>query len=392
VRFNTAAEISEAGVQIGTTASTVQPLAKFCLTRTLNAKGTDASNLNDEEIAPDEGEFSDDEAEMAARASRKRKVRQPEPELEDGEFVIPDGRGRQQRSYPNPTPPRTDKQPQRQSRQPQHTRRPETPARSPLPVVKKQTYGGEQMPKRQTLDYQEIMYDVYKQHQEQERKLADESDKGIKPEDLAVKLASMQGQIVPSRRGKRFKMPDSWAKITTIAPPAQSQPEAKIEIKRDVSGTVVSQPQNDPRLNQPYSGHQRFDPMPPYYNHPGMYTGASGQQAARHYPPSQQTACKYPTSQQTAHRYTPPQQMHMPYQVAQSAYQPGNLYQPQMAYQYTPPSYQSPAEQLLELLNSYSQQATLPLQEGNPGQQPDSNDNGGPRRYGYSNNPYRDPN
>ncbi|KAI9847342.1 MAG: hypothetical protein M1838_000926 [Thelocarpon superellum] len=73
VRFNSHEEIAEAGVVVGTTVYYVDAFATYVFTQPLQAmKGSDASNLHDEEVGDDELEFSDDEAE----AEYKRRVKQ----------------------------------------------------------------------------------------------------------------------------------------------------------------------------------------------------------------------------------------------------------------------------------------------------------------------------
>ncbi|MCJ1364894.1 hypothetical protein MMC16_004011 [Acarospora aff. strigata] len=73
VRFTNAAGISEAGITKGTKMFYVEKHSTYVFTEPLKAiKGSDASNLHDEEVGEDEMEFSDDEAE----AEHKRRVKQ----------------------------------------------------------------------------------------------------------------------------------------------------------------------------------------------------------------------------------------------------------------------------------------------------------------------------
>ncbi|KAI9784673.1 MAG: hypothetical protein M1816_000789 [Peltula sp. TS41687] len=73
VRFNSKEEISQAGVTVGAKIFYVPQYSSRALTQTLKAvKGSDASNLHDEEVGEDEQEFSNDEAE----AEHKRKIKQ----------------------------------------------------------------------------------------------------------------------------------------------------------------------------------------------------------------------------------------------------------------------------------------------------------------------------
>ena len=96
VHFTNGIEIAEAGIEKGTkifyvaqhsTAVFTQPLKSF--------KGSDASNLHDEEVADDELEFSDDEAE----AEHKRQIKQQRIAKRDARDGQPDGysRGPQRR-------------------------------------------------------------------------------------------------------------------------------------------------------------------------------------------------------------------------------------------------------------------------------------------------------
>ncbi|KAI4133928.1 MAG: hypothetical protein LQ347_001948 [Umbilicaria vellea] len=72
VRFTNAAAISEAGIAKGTRIFYVEQHSTYVFTQRLKAfKGSDASNLHDEEVGDDELEFSDDEAE----AEHKRRLK-----------------------------------------------------------------------------------------------------------------------------------------------------------------------------------------------------------------------------------------------------------------------------------------------------------------------------
>jgi H/ACA ribonucleoprotein complex non-core subunit NAF1 len=73
VLFTNATELAEAGLEVGTKVFYPEQHATFVFTQALKAyKGSDASNLHDEEVGADEMEFSDDEAE----AEHKRKIKQ----------------------------------------------------------------------------------------------------------------------------------------------------------------------------------------------------------------------------------------------------------------------------------------------------------------------------
>ena len=85
VRFTNAAAITEIGISTGTKIFYVEQHSTYVFTQAIKAiKGSDASNLHDEEVGDDELEFSDDEAE----AEHKRRVkmqRQSKREARTGE-------------------------------------------------------------------------------------------------------------------------------------------------------------------------------------------------------------------------------------------------------------------------------------------------------------------
>ena len=120
VRFTNAAAIGEAGIRQSTKIFWVQEHSTTVFTQPLKAfKGTDASNLHDEEVGDDELEFSDDEAE----AEHKRRVKLQKRPKHNVRDAPADGfsRGPQQRhrgsqnrfdrgshSRPEPMPSSTD--------------------------------------------------------------------------------------------------------------------------------------------------------------------------------------------------------------------------------------------------------------------------------------------
>ncbi|KAK9778600.1 putative H/ACA ribonucleoprotein complex non-core subunit NAF1 [Seiridium cardinale] len=78
-RFTNGEEIKTLGIEVGTKIYYANEHATFVFTEPLKGlRGTDASNLNDEEVNDDEMEFSDDEKEMAYKRElkEKRKARQ----------------------------------------------------------------------------------------------------------------------------------------------------------------------------------------------------------------------------------------------------------------------------------------------------------------------------
>ncbi|KAI9696102.1 MAG: hypothetical protein M1836_005933 [Candelina mexicana] len=109
VRFTNAAEIAEAGIEKGSTIYYVEEHSTFVFTEPLKAfKGSDASNLHDEEVADDEMEFSDDEAE-AEYKKRVKQERQAKRDSRIGVATAPtQARNkvgpRQERSNYNPNP------------------------------------------------------------------------------------------------------------------------------------------------------------------------------------------------------------------------------------------------------------------------------------------------
>ncbi|KZL79350.1 naf1 domain-containing protein [Colletotrichum incanum] len=90
VMLSTAEEIKEAGLAVGTKVYYPPAHAKFVFTQPLkNLKGSDASNIHDEEVAEDEMEFSDDEKE----AEHKKQIKQKKKEARFGKGGA-EGRGR----------------------------------------------------------------------------------------------------------------------------------------------------------------------------------------------------------------------------------------------------------------------------------------------------------
>ncbi|KAK5115725.1 hypothetical protein LTR62_000814 [Meristemomyces frigidus] len=73
VAFTNAKEIEDAGLEYGVKVYYVDSHSTFVFTQPLkNLKGTDASNLHDEEVGEDEMEFSDDEAEAEYKRAKKQ--------------------------------------------------------------------------------------------------------------------------------------------------------------------------------------------------------------------------------------------------------------------------------------------------------------------------------
>lgn len=88
VRFTNQAAIAEAGISVGTSVFYVEQHAKYIFTQNLKAlKGSDASNIHDEEVGDDELEFSDDEAE----AEHKRRIKQARQAKRGGRVDRGDG-------------------------------------------------------------------------------------------------------------------------------------------------------------------------------------------------------------------------------------------------------------------------------------------------------------
>ncbi|KAL8999424.1 MAG: hypothetical protein Q9169_001738 [Polycauliona sp. 2 TL-2023] len=99
VRFTNPAAITEAGISKGISIFYVEQHSSYVFTQSLKAlKGSDASNIHDEEVGADELEFSDDEAE----AEHKRRVKQ-ERQARRGDRNERSDRGT--RGAPSPTTP-----------------------------------------------------------------------------------------------------------------------------------------------------------------------------------------------------------------------------------------------------------------------------------------------
>ncbi|RDA95104.1 hypothetical protein CP533_2184 [Ophiocordyceps camponoti-saundersi (nom. inval.)] len=76
VRFNSEEEIRQLGVEVGTRVFYPVDHASYVFTEPLRAvKGSDASNIHDEEVAADEMEFSDDEKEAEHKRAAKSRNR-----------------------------------------------------------------------------------------------------------------------------------------------------------------------------------------------------------------------------------------------------------------------------------------------------------------------------
>ncbi|GAB7366283.1 hypothetical protein MBLNU230_g7840t1 [Neophaeotheca triangularis] len=76
VAFNTAEEITDLGLEHGSTVCYMEAHSSFVFTQPLKSmKGTDASNIHDEEVGEDEMEFSDDEAEAEYKRQKKQAKR-----------------------------------------------------------------------------------------------------------------------------------------------------------------------------------------------------------------------------------------------------------------------------------------------------------------------------
>ena len=91
MRFTNATAISEAGIARGTRIFYVEQHSTYVFTQPLKAfKGSDASNLHDEEVGDDELEFSDDEAE----AEHKRRLKMQRQANRRGPGGVRDGGSR----------------------------------------------------------------------------------------------------------------------------------------------------------------------------------------------------------------------------------------------------------------------------------------------------------
>ncbi|KAK5168740.1 uncharacterized protein LTR77_006049 [Saxophila tyrrhenica] len=88
VAFDSAAELEKAGLSLGTRVYYVNDHSTFLFTEPIRAnKGTDASNIHDEEIAEDEQEFSDDEVEAEYKRQKKALKREGKGTLSRSTFT-----------------------------------------------------------------------------------------------------------------------------------------------------------------------------------------------------------------------------------------------------------------------------------------------------------------
>jgi hypothetical protein len=102
LRYPSASHINRDMIQVGKAVSYVPRHSTYVLTRSLRAlgKGSDASNLWDEEVGDDEREFSDDEAEASHKRSAKvakgkgKKRGHPDEERGDGATAMAPPAGR----------------------------------------------------------------------------------------------------------------------------------------------------------------------------------------------------------------------------------------------------------------------------------------------------------
>lgn len=72
VRFRSAEDIDSTTIQIGRAVYFLPSSSTFVLARSICTKGSDASNMWDEEVAEDEVEYSDDEEELSAKRQAKK--------------------------------------------------------------------------------------------------------------------------------------------------------------------------------------------------------------------------------------------------------------------------------------------------------------------------------
>ncbi len=84
VKFNNEAELKDRNIERGMKVYYVVPSAQFALTSQIRSiRGTDASNVNDEELPESEQDYSDDEEESRAKRERKR---QRKSKAKDGQI------------------------------------------------------------------------------------------------------------------------------------------------------------------------------------------------------------------------------------------------------------------------------------------------------------------
>ena len=103
VRFTNTAAIAEAGLSKGTKVCYVEQHSTTVFTQPLKAyKGSDASNLHDEEVGDDEMEFSDDEkeAEHKRRLKQAKQARRGGRQADSDGFSKGPGRGSESRGKP----------------------------------------------------------------------------------------------------------------------------------------------------------------------------------------------------------------------------------------------------------------------------------------------------
>ncbi|KAF2151179.1 NAF1-domain-containing protein [Myriangium duriaei CBS 260.36] len=91
IAFSNREEIEQLGIKHGVTIFYVAEHSTFVFTQPLKGlKGTDASNIHDEEVGEDEAEFSDDEAERAHKQARNQAKKNHKAGLRDAD-AAPNG-------------------------------------------------------------------------------------------------------------------------------------------------------------------------------------------------------------------------------------------------------------------------------------------------------------
>lgn len=109
VKFDTAEELKTLASKLHQKVFYVVPASSFLYTEQVRqVKGSDASNLHDEEIPEEEQEFSDDEKEMQSKASAKKRKRSHKPKQQNSLKIAGSS---SQSGYSNPPPTQAHQQP-----------------------------------------------------------------------------------------------------------------------------------------------------------------------------------------------------------------------------------------------------------------------------------------
>lgn len=352
VRFPSSAAIAQAGINKGTKVFYVVEHSTTVFTQALKGKGSDASNIHDEEVADDELEFSDDEAE----AEHRKRVRMQRQARRGERDEHNDGFSKGPRGRMGP-----------------HHKRAMTGKRGSLHPVPEYTHTG-----ATTLNYDERTQttpdteDLYTPlirptnlheimgHQEApvEDRTGWNPDKGRHHRGRNDR-GGFRGRNRGGRgRGAPRPMHEGPSTYSSTSPypsssrPSPHSPPSSLPPRPNVSSNGFPPALISPSIPSPYtaptsppaptnhSASYPYSPQPVYQGHPFLSPYASATQPPPPLPPppqqQQQQTTTYTTGPPPAPAFNPGYS-HNPYQQPQQPQQPGQ------AYSYTPTGHPFPA-------------------------------------------------